>query len=44
MTCHVAAPRGSVTGTQGIKGARDRSMIPYELSQELLKVVEANND
>jgi C-5 cytosine-specific DNA methylase len=39
MTCHVAAPRGSVTGTQGIKGARDRSMIPYELSKELLEAI-----
>ena len=39
MTCHVAAPRGSVTGTQGIKGARDRSMIPYELGKELLEAI-----
>lgn len=38
--CHVAAPRGSKTGTQGLKGAAVRSMIPYELGQELLNAVE----
>jgi len=37
--CHVAAPRGSKTGTQGIKGAKSRSMIPLALSQELLAVL-----
>lgn len=34
--CHVAAPRGSKTGTQGIKGARDRGRIPAELFEEIL--------
>ena len=34
-TCHVSAPRGSRTGTQGIKGARDRSRIPDGLSIEI---------
>lgn len=34
--CHEAAPRGSRTGTQGLAGAKIRSMIPIELSQELL--------
>lgn len=38
--CHVAAPRGSRTGTQGLKGARERSMVPYELGLELLHVLE----
>lgn len=33
--CHEAAPRGSRTGTQGLKGAKDRSRVPYELSQEI---------
>jgi hypothetical protein len=37
--CHVAAPRGSRTGTQGIKGAKSRSMLPIALSQELLGVL-----
>jgi site-specific DNA-cytosine methylase len=34
-SCHVSAPRGSRTGTQGIKGAKARSVIPYELSLEI---------
>ena len=29
--CHVAAPRGSSTGTQGIKTYKDRSRVPHEL-------------
>jgi site-specific DNA-cytosine methylase len=33
--CHQSAPRGSSTGTQGIKGAKDRSVIPVALSQEI---------
>jgi hypothetical protein len=40
MDCHTAAPRGSSTGTQGLKGAKLRSMIPYELGQELLTAVD----
>ena len=35
--CHIAAPRGSQTGTQGISGARDRSRIPYELGKDILE-------
>jgi hypothetical protein len=35
--CHVAAPRGSKTGTQGLKGAYERSKIPEELCYEILK-------
>ena len=35
--CHVAAPRGSQTGTQGLKGARERSRVPIALSQDLLR-------
>jgi site-specific DNA-cytosine methylase len=34
-SCHEAAPRGSKTGTQGIKGSRDRAIIPAELCREL---------
>lgn len=37
MPCHEAAPRGSKTGTQGLKGAKNRSRIPYELSKEILE-------
>lgn len=36
-TCHEAAPRGSQTGTQGIKGSRDRAKIPSELCREVAK-------
>jgi len=39
MPCHIAAPRGSSTGTQGIKGARDRSRVPYELGKEILEAI-----
>lgn len=35
--CHVAAPRGSKTGTQGLKDAYERSKIPTELCLEVLK-------
>ena len=36
MTCHVSAPRGSRTGTQGLKGAYLRSQIPYKLCTEII--------
>ena len=35
-TCHVSAPRGSKTGTQGRKGSYERSMIPKKLCKEVL--------
>ena len=35
--CHVAAPRGSRTGTQGRANAYERSKIPAELCREILK-------
>lgn len=35
--CHVAAPRGSRTGTQGLKGSYERSKIPHELCLEILR-------
>jgi site-specific DNA-cytosine methylase len=37
--CHEAAPRGSRTGTQGLKNAAIRSKVAPELSLELLKVM-----
>jgi hypothetical protein len=37
MPCHVSAPRGSQTGTQGMKGNYERSKIPHELCIEILK-------
>jgi len=37
MPCHVSAPRGSQTGTQGMKGNYERSKIPHQLCIEILK-------
>ena len=44
MPCHEAAPRGAKTGTQGLKGARERSRVPYALGEELLKVLEEKSE
>jgi hypothetical protein len=38
--CHVAAPRGAKTGTQGLKGARERSKIPRELCEHIFIIVQ----
>ena len=38
--CHVAAPRGSRTGTQGLKGSKERSVIPEELCEHIVKICE----
>lgn len=35
--CHESAPRGSKTGTQGIKGAKDRGVIPPALFYEIFE-------
>ena len=40
MSCHVSAPRGSRTGTQGLKGAVDRSRIPEQLCEEIFDAVQ----
>jgi len=37
MSCHVSAPRGSSTGTQGIKTYKDRSRIPKELCEHIIR-------
>ena len=39
-SCHVAAPRGSKTGTQGLKGARERSVIPQKLCDYIVDICE----
>lgn len=36
--CHVAAPRGSSTGTQGIKGSIARAVIPEELCDYIVDI------
>lgn len=38
--CHVSAPRGARTGTQGIKGSRDRSIIPAQLCEHIVDICE----
>jgi len=38
--CHEAAPRGSSTGTQGLKNNYERSKVPHELCLEILKSCE----
>lgn len=38
--CHVAAPRGSKTGTQGLKGSVLRSKIPRELCEHIVTISE----
>lgn len=35
-TCHVSAPRGSKTGTQGLSGDYERSKIPEKLCEEII--------
>ena len=35
---HQPAPRGSQTGTQGIKGNYLRSIVPYKLCKEILEI------
>lgn len=36
-SCHVPAPRGAKTGTQGLSGSYERSKVPEELCLELLE-------
>lgn len=38
--CHVPAPRGARTGTQGIKGAIDRARIPVQLCEHIVDICE----
>ena len=38
--CHVRAPRGAKTGTQGLKGSRERSVIPEELCKHIVHICE----
>ena len=38
--CHEAAPRGAKTGTQGLKGAKERGVIPVELCREIVRICE----
>ena len=38
--CHEPAPRGSKTGTQGLKGSIDRSRIPDKLYEHIVEICE----
>lgn len=38
--CHAAAPRGSKTGTQGLKGSKERSVIPRMLCEHIVYICE----
>lgn len=35
-TCHESAPRGSRTGTQGLKGSKERSQYPQLLCEHIV--------
>jgi len=37
--CHVSAPRGSRTGTQGMGSYADKSVVPLELWREILESI-----
>lgn len=39
-TCHEPAPRGSSTGTQGLKGRIERSIIPEQLCEHIVDICE----
>lgn len=39
-TCHDAAPRGSQTGTQALKNAKEKGVIPKALCQHIVEICE----
>lgn len=39
--CHEPAPRGSKTGTQGLKGSKERSIIPEQLCDHIVRICES---
>lgn len=42
--CHESAPRGSITGTQGIRGAISRAVIPEGLCDHIVEICEKGED
>lgn len=38
--CHIKAPRGSETGTQGLRGSAERSVIPAALCEHIVDICE----
>lgn len=41
-SCHEKAPRGSRTGTQGLKDSKERSVIPEQLCKHIVEICECN--
>ena len=39
-SCHAAAPRGAKTGAQGLKGSKERSVIPRMLCEHIVYICE----
>ncbi len=39
-SCHIPAPRGSKTGTQGLKGSIERAIIPEQLCEHIVDICE----
>lgn len=39
-SCHVSAPRGSKTGTQGLKNSKERAVIPEQLCDHIAEICE----
>lgn len=40
--CHQAAPRGSQTGTQGLKNSIEKGKIPKQLCEHIVDICEMN--
>lgn len=43
-SCHEKAPRGSKTGTQGLKGSKERSIIPKLLCEHIVQICEKGDN
>lgn len=41
--CHESAPRGSKTGTQGLKDSKERSVIPENLCMHIVDICEGSD-
>ena len=42
--CHVRAPRGAKTGTQGLKGSVERSRIPEQFCRHIVHICEKGEE
>lgn len=42
--CHASAPRGAKTGTQGLKGSRERSVVPQMLCEHIVRICEKGDE